>query len=298
MKRIYLLSAILLYNLSYSQKSDNLDLLIYLGSEAGKYNNDYLQKNAPDALLQELSELKNEDCQFAIDFTLESLKNSNDLLDKKYLTKPSKENLKQIFTISITMGFSLIYSGEQLKKHVEYNSELYPSYYDLVDTYYSTLFNALINRNREAHRFISDLDLEDYNLTNDTEKSIFYFKYMNMISKNALFPILANGDVTNISCSEFKKFPTINGKEFYYYTDFDFKDFPSRLVNLDGSYKHYYIDETFKILFMYIECKEKKLIPQGDISNIVENSILSHQQLYKFCERKDLLDEILRKYSN
>lgn len=297
MRLAFLLSFFLIYSSSYGQKNKDLDVLIYLGTIVAEYNR-FPTKNAPDDLLKELAALKNENCQFAIDFTLESLKKPNNLLDKKYLEKQSKVNLEQIYIIEIAQGFSLIASGGQLKELVKNNSKGYPSHYDLLDTYYSMLFNMINSRNRESVFSISNLDLESYKLKDDTEKAIFYFRYMNMISKNTLFPILTGRDVTDGSCSEFEKFPTINGKDFYYYANFGFKDFPSRLANMDGSYKHYYIDETYKLIFTYIKCREQNFISKGDISNIVENSILENHELQKYCENMDILEEIRSKYGN
>jgi hypothetical protein len=298
MIKLFFLLAIFIQTSSFSQNTNEIDILIELGKQAGTYNNQEPSKKTPENILAKLSKIKNANCQFAIDFTLETLKENNDLINDKYLIKPSKEILIQLYTIEIIQGFSNFYSGEELKNAVISNSKSYRSNEELLYSYYDALYGASKNRNKSTPFFKKNIDLNNYNLETSTEKAIFYFSLMRYLSPNVLFPILTNTEIVKFYCLDFNVFPTINNKDFYYYTDLDFNDFETNLVNFNGSYKHFYINETFNTIFTYIKCREKHFVSKGEISDIVNNSILSNKEFYRYCEKKEILNEILAKYSS
>jgi len=279
------------------QNEKNIGTLTNVGKKISVYHQDS-RLSVPDSLFEYLSSINNVECQSTVDFFSETLREKNNLFSDKYLTKPDKQTLIQIYLVDLASGFSQFYKGEELENNVEYNSNNYPSYFELVDTYYSILFKSLSNRNRTTLFSKSNINLNDLKLENSTEKSIFYFRFIDALSKNVIIPILFDLDASEVYCSDFDNFPRIDNQNFYEYTNFDFKNFKSRITNFNGNYKHYIINEIYKIQIAYINCLENNFVNERNIKTVIENSILSKRELFKYCEKKDVLERISEKYNN
>lgn len=168
---------------------------------------------------------------------------------------------------------------------------------ELVDCYYSMLFTSIGNKNQPFNLSKFDFKLKDYNLSNDTEKGIFFLQcidicgttiwgYMNIVKP-------AN---TGEAYKNIKKFPKFNGLKYYQFTDLNFHDFEMLIIKDKGkqSYKGYYIDKYYDLLLSHLTCLNKEGAKEKDINDLLLGSILKDNNLYKYTKNKQTLENIFK----
>ncbi len=176
------------------------------------------------------------------------------------------------------------------------NKKTIPAY-ELVDNYYSMLFVAVGNKNQPFDLSNIDLKLKDYNLKDDTENGILVLNAINFCGKliwgymNIVKP--AN---TKKAYEYIKKFPKINGRPYYQYTDLYFEDFEMNIIKDKGiqSYKSYYLNKFYETLLYHLACLNNEGEKEKEKNDLLLGSILKESKLYKYTEYKETLEGIFK----
>ena len=220
--------------------------------ELAKIYKDFMFRNeAPKDVLKDLNRNIPENLKPATAFISEAISSKSSLLSTEFLSRPDIKTLRDIYIIrAINLNirkenqvdnYNLIDS--LLKKEI--------SAYELLDNYYEMLFTSVGNKNQPFNLSKINLNLKDYNLLDETEKGILVLQAMNLCGTSIWgymnIPKPAN---TKKALEFINKFPEINGRPYYQFTDFYFKDFEMIIIEDEGpqSYKSYYLNKFFETL--------------------------------------------------
>jgi hypothetical protein len=171
-----------------------------------------------------------------------------------------------------------------LNKDIDYNR--------LVSCYYSNLFYGIIMKNKPFDMSEVNLELDKYNLKNETEKAIFYMVSMEMfyISLQRYMKVIPTDYKQGLK--KINEFPKYNGKPYYHYEFFDFQDIDIKFNNRKRSFKAFVINRLYDTLIFHLECLEQKKKYNEARLDLISNSILSKEIYYKYSEKKELLDSL------
>lgn len=266
--------------------------------EIGKKYSDFMFRNEPTK--DDIKEIKSSvpyNLKIATEFIVQCITNKNKLLTQSFLSRPDDTILKQIYIIR---AINLNQREEnQIDNNKLIDSLLHKEIptYELVDNYYGMLFTAVGNKNQPFNLSKIDLKLKDYNLKDDTERGILVLRaisfcgttiwgYMNIVkpanTKEAYYYI--------------KKFPKINSRPYFQYTDLYFIDFEMNIIKDKGlqSYKRFYLDKYYETLLANLICLDKEGESEKIINDLLLGSILKERNLYKFSKYKETLEEIFK----
>ncbi len=290
-KIIFTAAGIFFTMLSFSQRIENLKLIELSKSYKGfKLNNvpqkdfiENLQSTAPDNLKK------------ATDFIIQTISTDNKLLTPQYLSLPDKKTLMFIGIINAINQNSEKENQVNENELIDTLRKKGISMNELVDNYYNLLFTAVGNKIKPFDLSKTDFKLNDYNLTTDSYKGIFFLQCMKLCNieiwgyMNIVKP--AN---TKKAYDYIKRFPKINGTPYYQFMDFDFPDFNVYINESDGmqSYKNYYINKYYDLLLSHITSLNKEGASEEDINGLLVGSVLKDKNLYKYSKNKETLEKL------
>ena len=292
-KTVLTILAFCFTTLSYGQTNEN-DKLI----ELGKAYKDFMFRNEPPKdYVKELQANIPENLKLATNFIVQTITTDNELLKQSYLSLPENPTLKFIYIIR-----SINYNIRQ-ENPID-NNKLIDSLKttdiaknELVDGYYSILFASVGNKVKPFDFSKVDFKLKDYNLTNDTEKGIFFLECMDYCGKTIWgYMNVVKPPNTEKAYDNIKKFPKFNGLKYYQFTDLNFPDFEMLIVKDKGkqSYKSYYIDKFYDLLLSHLTCLNKQDAKDNDIKDLLLGSILKDRIFYKYTKNKETLESIFK----
>lgn len=288
-----ILLGICLATFSFGQTTEN-DKLI----ELGKAYKDFMFRNEPPKdFIKNLQTNSPGNLKSATSFIVQTITTDNDLLKQKYISLPDNQTLKLIYIIrSINHNIRQENQVDNNKLIDSLKTADIPKN-ELVDGYYSMLFSSVGNKIKPFNFSKIDFKLNNCNLTNDTEKGIFFLQcirycgseiwgYMNVVKP-------AN---TKKAFDYIKKFPKFNGLKYYQFTDLNFPDFEMNIVEDEGlqSYKKYYIDKYYETLLSHLICLNKEGGSEKEKNDLLLGSILKDRNLYKYTKYKETLEDIFK----
>jgi|WetSurMetagenome_2_1015567.scaffolds.fasta_scaffold44807_1 hypothetical protein len=278
---------------SYGQTPEN-DKLV----ELGKAYKDFMFRNEPPKdFVKDLQTNIQEGLKITTNFIAQTITTDNDLLKQQFLTLPDNQSLKLIYIVrAINYNIRQETQIDNTKLIDSLKTSDIPKN-ELVDGYYSMLFASVGNKIKPFDFSKVDFKLKDYNLTNDTEKGIFFLECMDYCGKtiwgymNVVKP--AN---TEKAYNYITKFPQFNGLKYYQFTDLNFPDFEMLIVKDKGkqSYKGYYIDKYYDLLLSHLTCLNKEGAKEKNINDLLLGSILKDRNLYKYTKNKETLESIFK----
>lgn len=197
-------------------------------------------------------------------FLTELSKRKNQITSNNFLTKPTSNVLvgHYLHTKLKWNSFNGAHIGiKKLKNKKVIQNELknLPTKNELMVFYYLSIFSDVLNKQESMTLSDTNIDLENLNLENDTEKAIVFLCAMRQIGgqvssySNTRFPI---------NCFRAKEYvenmPKFNGDFFYKYELPEFKDFK---IEVDKrypkiSFKENYLPEFEKAKSGYEKCLE------------------------------------------
>ena len=257
-----------------------------LSNEATKDDYTYFKSNVPENL------------KVATEFIIESITKNNKLLTLKFLSRPDDITLKQLYIIrNINYNLREENSIDNNKLIDSLTTEDIPIY-ELIDCYYGMLIIAVGNKNQPFDLSKINFKLNDYNLKDDTEKGIFFLRVMRLCGTTIWGYINVAKPMNTKKAYEYiQKFPKFNGRPYYQYSDFYFPDFEMIISKDKGiqSYKSYYLDKYFETLLTHLLCLNKENGSEKEKNDLLLGSILKNENLYKYTEYKDVLEDIFQK---
>lgn len=295
MKHLIIWIALITISISSSaQNISNSDII-----ELGKHYSSFMFFNSPPkSTLKELGKAYPESMKGALEFIKEATKSKNKLLTSKYLRLPDTTTLRIVFMIDA------LHQNPHKKKQVEPNKlldsikTLDVPFHELVDEYYSTLFTSVGNKNKPFNLSKVNFKMNEYNLTSDRLKGIFYLRCMDLCGTQIFgFMNIPNPPNTSKAFKYIKKFPSFNGLKYYQYTDLYFEDFEMEIFNDKGlqSYKDQFIDALYSTLLNHLICLDKEGKGEKEIRELLLGSILKDHALYKHTKHRKTLEKIFEK---
>lgn len=190
-------------------------------------------------------------------------KKENEITSEKFLKKPSDNTLvgyyfeTKLKWNSFNQGFEKLKNKKVIKKALK---EM-PNRYELLAFYYQAIFYDVMNKQSSMHLGNTNIDLDNLNLNDDTEKAIVFLTAMRTLgmqvdsySKNH-FPencFRAENFVQNM--------PKFSGKIFYEFKLQEFTDFQMEVDKTKPkvSFKQYYLPYFENAKLEYTKCIELK----------------------------------------
>lgn len=278
---------------SIGQTTEN-DKLVELGKA---YNNFMFRTEPPKDVVNDLQSNIPENLKVATNFITQTITTGNKLLTQPFITLPDNASLKFIYIIGAVDQNIRNENRIDNNKLIDSLETADVPKNELVDCYYAMLFTAVGNKNKPFDFSKVDFKLKDYNLTNDTEKGIFFLQCMRYCGSEIWgymhIPKPAN---TKKAFDYIKKFPKFNGLKYYQFTDLNFPDFEMIIIEDKGkqSYKTYYIDKYYDLLLSHLICLNKEGAKEKDINDLLLGSILKDSNLYKYTKNKETLEGIFQ----
>jgi len=261
------------------QIDSKYELIYELTKLHSKYN---MSKDPSDSLIDKFtSNSLYKDNQFLVDFIIETVSSKNNILSRKFLSKPNLQILNELYAINQLSYFAGSCSKEKTLIILEDNIRRKVDKYVLLENYYSICFSNLGNIYNPLD--LSDIANKNFNLDslgleNDTEKAIFFLHYArwcNIFVCLAYNTSLVNETILKDSFEYLNSYPTINNKKYFYYKNFDMENFP--LIISDVSFKEYYLQLYGQLLTTHLKCcrhfndnKTYKEIMDSSIINVAD----------------------------
>lgn len=290
-KAILTLLNVFITILCFSQATENNKLI-----ELAKGYKDFMFRNEPPKnFVKELELNLPANLKTTSDFILQTIISDNDLLKQQYLVLPDTSTLKSIYIIR-NINFNLREENPvDNNKLIDSLRSSYISKYELIDCYYSILFASVGNKNKPFNFSKIDFTLKEYNLTNDTEKGIFFLECMSYCGTEIWgYMNIVKPANTKEALEYIRKYPKFNGLKYYQYTDLNFPDFEIKIIKDKGkqSYKAYYINKYYELLLSHLICLKREGKKEKDINDLLLGSILKDRIFYKYTKHKETLENI------
>jgi hypothetical protein len=254
----YVLFFILIISCEISYGQTRNEELIFLAEAFHQYHS---TPEVDPEIFKRIDQIKSSQLQEAKEFIAEIIKPKNKILDQRFLTKPSAENLKILFTI-IYVNYNMF-----AEKPIDNNLVIKKIDEDKIDEnemlakYYSTIFGSLVNKNRDIDLSQTNFDLENLNLKSAQEKGIFFLTSMERFGSDIWgYMNIANPPNYKKALLFIKRYPKYNNNPYYAYNDFKFEDFNLTIDirNPKSSFKDYYLKKYFQVLSYHILTLENK----------------------------------------
>lgn len=264
--------------------------------ELGKLHNNFMFRVNPSK--GDLSYFKNGipgDLKSAGLFIEQTIIPKSSILSKQFLSRPDNQTLQQLYiihAISLNMGKENQLENKLLIDSLQ-KTEI-PTY-ELVDNYYSMLFTAVGNKLQPFNLSKVNLELNEYKLQDDSEKGILFLHCMRLCNRVIWgYMNIVNPPNTKEAWAKIKKYPKVNGKPYFQYTNLHFPDFDIVISEDEGkqSYKSYYLDSYFETLIFHLVCLIKEVNNEDAKRDLLLGSILRSENLYQYTKYSDFLREI------
>lgn len=230
-----------------------------------------------------------------VDALIEVGKGEKSILEDKYLARPSNEQLYLWYVIR-EIHYNLVSKTKAKRPNLEIANEVLSQKIDtrwLLDNYYYRIHGGIASLFNNADLSKFNIDIEKLGFKNQTEKSIFYFNIMDalVVGRFKVLQMLKKND----KILEFaEKLPKFNNQKYFYYKDFDFKDFNWVGYEESKSYSEVNIGNLYTTLIAhYIATIQLKGKPEAQ--EIYSNSILHEPKYFKYSIAKAELEMLFEK---
>lgn len=286
MKQIFTILLMSITTLSFGQEKPDFDNLVKLGEIYSKNVN-----ATGEDFKKEVEKLRTSGLNHIIDALIAVGKGDKKLLTKKFLSKPSEQELKYWYVLR-EIHYNNQSENSEPRPNEEIAKETLEKQIDtrwLLDNYYYRVRGGIakIFNDKDLRKY--DIDLDGYGLENETEKAVLFFAISNSLTQRfQVLQMMKNYD----KLIEFaEKLPTFNGKPYYEYTSFDFEDFEWIGYDKTESYKDRLLGSLFSALnghFSALSEKEKT----EEMRNLYFKSILFIPEYFKYsgAMENDLLE--------
>jgi hypothetical protein len=284
---------ILQFVICKAQSSENA----YLIQVAKGYKDFMFRNEATKADIKALNSNVPERLKPVADFIVEAIKSDNKIFTSKYLNRPASTVLKDIYIVrAVNLNIRQENPADN-NKLIDSLKNVSISDYELLDNYYGMIFTAVGNKNQPFDLKKSDLKLNEYGLKDDTEKGILFLRCFEFCGKTIWGYInVAKPQNTAESINYINKFPKLNGRPYFQYTDFSFPDFEMNIIKDKGrqSYKAYYLHKYYELLLSHLLTLNKEGATEKEKNDLLLGSILKETNYYKYTAYKETLEKIFK----
>lgn len=253
------------------------------------------QYNTPikESSLKEKYKTAPERFQIFIDQMVATKSKPKKIIETKYLNRPSHENLVYWY---IVREFHYNNSApDSLKKSQDEIMEwILKDTIDerwLLSNYYYRISGRLMFLFNKADLSKYNFEIDKLGFFNETEKAIFFLYFINSFGKRlTVMNFTGKGDKKSV----IDRLPKINGKEYFYYTDFNYPDFTWIGYQKVESFNERHIGNLYEMLVIHLNLLFENNL-KSEAIRLFQNSILSIPEYYKYSGLEDQLNELYRK---
>lgn len=225
-----------------------------------------------------------------IDQLIVSKSNSDEILKTKYLQKPTSDELMYWYVVR-EFNYNNSESDSLLKTQDEVLDWLIKEKIDdrwLLDNYYYRISGSIKILFNTADLSKYDFKLEELGLKNETEKAMFVMFMINSCGQRlSVMKLTGKGDPESV----IKRFPKINGKDYYYYKDFNYEDFEWIGYQKLESYNKRHLGIFYGVLINHLNLLLKNGLTEK-AKELYRESILSNPTLFKYSSSQKTLDDL------
>jgi len=292
MKKIITILLLISSILTYGQSLDKVNEIINL---AKIYRGNHGLSSLNDNSTSVFAKYQGTEFELVAKFIEESTKSKNRVIETEFLTRPDSTTLKLFHTI-IMVNYNMYESkpndnDKVVKKYLENDISIY----EQIQQYYGSLFISVINKNRPFDYSNQNWDLDSLGFKDDKEKAVFFLVFMDKLGSQISSYL---GAMKGPNWDGIEKYvillPKINGKNYFEFDAFYFKDFKMTIYKKNRYFKEYYLPIFYDILVGHILMMEQKQFDRKDITQFLLTSILSQKQYYGYCNRMDIINSYLK----
>lgn len=247
-----------------------------------------------EAFAKSIDSLRTPKLNHIADVLIEVGKGDIKMLEPNILSRPNNEELIMWYVIreihynrvskTKTSRDSSIVAREVLSQKIDERW--------LLDNYYYRIHGGIATLFNDADLSKYDINIETLGFKNQTEKSIFYLGFIDALI-GGRFKVLKSLKKNDKIIEFSNKLPTINGKQYFSYRDFDFDDFDWIGYETTESYKQIHINSLYEVLI-------PQFIAIGEIDKkrgqeMYFNSILHEPKYFKYSKAKEDLEFVYEK---
>jgi hypothetical protein len=221
-------------------------------------------------------------------------KGDSTILESKFWKRPTDDELVMWYVLR-EIHYNNTSEKKKKRSNLEVAKEVIAEKIDdrwLLDNYYYRIHGGLAMLFNNADLSNYSFNLDSLNLKNKTEKAICYFGIVDCCAKRfRVLQMMKN----NKKLMEFAdKMPKINGKEYFYFKDFDYPDFKWIGYEKEEDFNERNIGDFYQVLMGHmIAANEIKGKKKGQ--EIYFNSILFEPKLFKYSTSKADLQAVYDK---
>lgn len=293
MKKIHCLILIIFTSFNiYSQveiSDADLNKLIEIGEYYSK-NVMLTEKNA----IEDLEKLRTEKLSNIIDVLQTQSKQSIEILDKKYLNRPTYDDLVMWYVIR-EIHYNLTDKENKPKASIEVAKEFINKKIDdkwLLDNYYHRLYGAVAMIFNETDLSKYNIELDNYGLKSNTEKAIVFLNLMDALGTR--FKVLQMMKNYKKLIEFSSRMPKFNGKEYFYYTDFEYEDFEWIGHRKIEMFNERHIGLLYEIILSHMNAVSE-INGKKEIIDIYQNSIMTKPEYFKYSSHKSELKKLYKR---
>lgn len=240
---------------------------------------------------EDLENFRTERLSEIIDVLQAIAKGSIDILDDKYLNKPSHDDLVMWFVIR-EIHYNLTDKENQSETSMEVALKVLSQEHDerwLIDNYYFRIQGTVAKLFNTEDFSKINIDLTKYNLTTEFERASLYFNLTNAFTTRFKVLQYVKNDQKIIEFAN--KMPTFNGRKYFEYSDFNYDDFEWIGHKKTEMYNKRHIGGLYSALVAHLNAigniKGKKISQK-----MYWDSIMSKPQYFKFSESEVDLNKL------
>jgi len=293
MKNTFCLMLLILSSIgTYSQielSDSDLNKLIQIG--------EYYSKNvmlAKESAIEDLEKFRTEKLNNIVDVLQTKSKQSIDILDKKYLSRPNYDDLVMWYVIR-EIHYNLTDKENEPRASKEVAEEFLSTQIDeriLLNNYYYRLNSTVAMIFNKADLSEFNIQLDSVGLKSNTEKAIVFLNLMDALGTR--FKVLQMMKNSNKLIEFASRMPKFNGKEYYYYTDFEYEDFKWLGHKKKESFNERHVGRFYEIILAHLNA-DSEINNNKRALEIYNNSILTHPKYFKYSSLKSDLKKLYKK---
>lgn len=285
----YFLSLILLAASIFTKAQIKLDQKDFNNLIAIAELYSYNTNSRGDQFAKSIDSLRTPKLNHIVDALIPVAKGDHTILETQFLARPNEEELVLWYVIR-EIHYNRTNEKVKARPAAEVANEVLFQQIDsrwLLDNYYYRIHGGIASLFNEADLSKYNFNMDSLGLKDETEKAIFFLNMMDALvgGRFKVLQMMKNNEKILEFCD---KLPKFNGKEYFYFKNFDYADFDWVGYDKTVAYNEWHIGSFYSTLIAQFsasaELKDKKRMQE-----IYFNSILHEPKYFKFTESKDEL---------
>jgi len=285
---------LLIVKLSFGQDSKCKNELIELGKIYRYHGN---KEYSASDVEKKVNAISSAELTVSKKFIAEAVNAKSNIGAKEYLIKPDSLTLKYLYVIR-GINYNL-YENPPKENAIVLDSLLNENtnYHELLSSYYGMIFSRLTTRGDGFNMADVDFKPNEYNLINDTEKSVFFLNAMERLGALIWgYMNIPQPPNYKLALEFINKYPRFNGQPYYQFTNLDLKDFN---ITTDKrrpkeSFKKYYLTNYMTTLIYHLVCLSQPDSDKDKKQDVLNKSIIKNETYWQYYKQPEVLNAIFK----